>query len=626
MLQSMRHLAQSWVIKGLMAVLVVSFCIWNIGDTFRGNPLHRVVASAGSVDFTVQELNQMFSQELSRARQMFKPDLTAQEAKQMGLGQSALNDMIDNSLFDQDLKRLGINADDHMVMKLLMEAPEFQNKDGKFDKKLLQNYLADQRKGEREFLNEQRKDIASRQLVGAFTDLPLPPQPLLDNLYKARAQKRILDIVTINSQSARDVGTPDDKSLRDYYEQNPTSFTIPERRGITIAVLSTDSIAKDIAISDDQVKKEYDAKGDQLSEPEKRDLLQVIVQDEEKAKQLAKAARESNIVTAAKPTGHEVIPLNASDESNLLPEIAKPVFALPEHGVTDPIKTPLGWHVIQVRKIIPAGIPKYEAIKEKLRENMKNDQAADTASRMVNQLDDDLAANRPLEEMATKLKLRLIKIPSIDASGKTAEGKDPTELPHKDDVLKAAFGQNNGESSPVMDDKNGTYFVVRTDQITPSSVKTFDQVKTEVVAAWRKQAEAKAVETAADDIAKELREGKPTSALAARKGVEVRSSTPISSIGSTDPSLPRGSMSQIMKLKKGEVAVLPQSMGKQMIVRLAQIIPADGAKDEAAIGKIGSEYNNTAPKELADAYLKYLRNVFPVHIKADALDSITQGN
>lgn len=627
MLQSMRHLAQSWVFKTLMIVLVVSFAFWHIGDVFRGNPLHRVVASAGSVDFTVQELNHSFDQALARARQIIKPDLTAQQAKDMGIASTALSDMIENSLFDQDLRRLGIDVDDRAVLQMVMQGPEFKDKDGRFDKNLFKAFLDQQRITERDFVNEQRKNMASRQLVGGFTNLPPAPSGLLDNLYKARAQKRIVDIVTVDSQNLT-VPSPDDQSLQDYYQKNPKFFTTPERRGITIASLATDDIAKDIVISDDQVKKEYDTKGDQLSEPEKRDLLQVIVQDEDQAKKLAKTAQASgNLVSAAKPTGHEIIPLNQTDEAGLLPEIAKPVFALSQGGVTEPIKTGLGWHVIQVRKITPPGIPAYEAIKEKLRQTMKNDQAADTASRLVNQLDDELAAGHALDDMANTMKLHLVKIPAVDANGLTTNGQQSTELPHKEDVLKAAFAQNNGESSPVMDDKNGNYFVVRTDQITPSAVKPFDEVKAQITAAWKKQEQMKAAETEADKIASDLREGKTASSFASQKGVEVRSSKPLSLLGESDPSLPKSALPQIMKLKAGEAAVLPEQQGKYVVVRLAQVIPAGNTQDESGRGKIASEYKDNAPKELAEQYMNYLRVIFPVHIKADAMDGIgQQGN
>ena len=258
---------------------------------------------------------------------------------------------------------------------------------------------------------------------------------------------------------------------------------------------------------------------------------------------------------------------------------------------------------------------------------MKTDQAMDQAAKTVNQLDDELAAGHSLEDLTDKLHMHLIKIAAVDLQGKTPDGKDPAELPYKDDVLRTAFTQNSGETSPVMDDKNGNYFVVRTDQVTPAAPKPFDQVKADVRMALEKQEHAKAGADKAEAIAKGLDEGKPASSFASEKGVEARVSKPISlMVGDSDPGMPKSALPQILKLKKGEAVVLAPQNGKQTIVRLAEIIPATDTKDEATRGKIGSEYSDNAPKEMAQQYARYLRILFPVHIRVDAFDSIQQGN
>ena len=62
MLQTMRNLTQSWVFKGLMLILVISFGIWGIGDIFRGNPMQRIVAKSGKISVTVESLRNNFTQ------------------------------------------------------------------------------------------------------------------------------------------------------------------------------------------------------------------------------------------------------------------------------------------------------------------------------------------------------------------------------------------------------------------------------------------------------------------------------------------------------------------------------------------------------------------------------------
>ena len=60
MLTSMRKLSKTWVFKGLMGLLVVSFGIWGIGDMFKGNQAQREVARVGGEKITVQALQLEF--------------------------------------------------------------------------------------------------------------------------------------------------------------------------------------------------------------------------------------------------------------------------------------------------------------------------------------------------------------------------------------------------------------------------------------------------------------------------------------------------------------------------------------------------------------------------------------
>src|ERR1700722_4216779 len=107
MLQTMRQLAHSWVFKALMLFLVISFSIWGIGDIFRGNPLQRTVAKTGRVSISAQDLSRTFQQGMGQARAMFGPEFTMQEAKNHGLFEKTLDNLIARADIKQDLDRLG---------------------------------------------------------------------------------------------------------------------------------------------------------------------------------------------------------------------------------------------------------------------------------------------------------------------------------------------------------------------------------------------------------------------------------------------------------------------------------------------------------------------------------------
>jgi len=620
----MRNLAHTKVVKGLMIILMVSFALWGIGDIFRGNPLERTVAKVGNQSISVQALNREFEQQLLRTRQIMGPEFTAQQAKQMGILDKTLQGMIQKLSIDQAIKKLGIEVSAQTVLDEVAAQPQFRDKEGKFNRALFRQLLEQAHLNEGNFLGEGQKDMQRQQIIAALTPSSKPPQTVIDALYYARGQKRFLDIITIDNESIASIPQADDKALQDYYTQNPKPFTAPEYRALTIARLSTDDIAKDISITDDQLKKEYDDKQAELKQPERRDIVQVVLQDEAKAKLIAEAAKTSgNLAKSGKMVGYDAIPLNGSDEKSLPPELGKPVFSMPLSQISDPIKTGLGWHVVQVKKIIPEGIPAYNEIKDELQKAMQRDQATESLTKLVNQLDDELAAGHALEDIADGMKLRLIKIADVDANGKLSDGKEPAELPSKTDILKTAFAQNSGDTSPILDDKNGNYVVVRTDNVTPSAPKPFDQVKDEVAALWKAEQQAKAAKEQAEKMAQALREGQTPDSFMHDKGVAVRVSDGISMLGDSDDALPPSLLPQVFHLKKGDVVAAPAG-NKQYIFQLKQLATADPAVGEQAKLKITEEINKSTPSDLTQQYLAYLRQIFPVEIKEDVLESLRQ--
>ena len=619
MLQAMRHLTQSMIFKGLMLLLLFSFTFWGIGDIFRGNPMQRTVAKVGSDSISVQTLEMTFKRSLAYARSMFGQGITEEQARKLGMMNTALQSLINRSLMEQAAVKMGINVNAKTAYAQLASQPSFRDENGKFNRELFQSFL------EKNNLTEQdvTSQLARGQLTGVFTVAPEASKMATTALYLAMGQKRVVDIITLKNKGVGDIIPKDESVVREYYTQNPAPFTSPEHRNISIAQLSTDAYAKDIVISDDQVAAEYTKRGDQLMQPEKRDLLQVIVQDEAKAKSLAEAAKKSgHLAEAAKTAGYDTVPLKAMDKDALLTELAAPIFALSKDGISDPIKTKMGWHIMQVAKIIPPNKPTLAEIKDDLRATMRRDQAVESITKTVNSLDDELAAGHALEDIADELRLRLVKIPAVEANGKTPDNKVIAELPsNKDEVLKIAFEQNAGETSPVIDDKKGNYIVVRTDDVTTSAVKPFESVKAQATTLWMQAEQAKQARAEADKIAEALRSGATVASFVTRKNVDIHTSKPISLLGDSDDELPVSAMPQVMKLAKKDAAVITEA-DQQIIIHLSKVIDADANPTAETLYKVADEFNSHKGNELQEQFAKFLGVLFPVRINQEVMESV----
>lgn len=622
MLQIMRTLSKSWVAKALMILLIVSFGIWGIGDMFRGNAMERTVAKVGKIVITRQTVEREFERALPEARRVFGADLTAPKARMLGVLERTLIGLTENLKFDLEVKRLGINVGDEIILAKLAAQPELRDKDGHFNTQLWREALARGGYTERSFIDSERKSDARHLLLETLINDVKAPKIMTDSLYSARGAKRILEVLTLDNAGMTDVPQPDDAALEDFHKEHGDMFSVPEYRALTIVRLATDDVSKDISITEDDLKKAYESRKGEFAHPEQRDYVQVLFQDEAKAKSFATAVKAGgNLVATAKAQGLSPIDLNRVDEKSILQELYAPLFAMEDGQISDALKSSLGWHVVQQKKVYPAGTPSFEEARDKLSETMMREQAADAVARTVNQLDDSLAAARSLEDVADTLKLRMIKIPAVDTDGKTPDGKDPGELPAREELLPAAFGLNAGETSQVIDDKKGNYYVVRVDDVNAAHVEAFDKVKDKVVEAWRKQKQAEQAAAEAETMAQAIRDGKKTTSFAGRKGVEVWLSKPISLLGDIDTNVPASSMANVFQMKKDDV-ITATGPDRQYILRLADIAAVDPAHPDDTRLKVVKDIDDKLPYELIDEYSTFLNLRFPVKVDQELLDTM----
>lgn len=622
MLQTMRELTKSWIFKGLMLLLVVSFAIWGIGDMFRGNPSQRSVASVGSIDIPVHQLETRFMLELPQARQVFGPEMTVTQARQMGVLDRALAMMMEELTFDQEAARLNVFISHDQILSRVAAEPRFRDKDGKFNADLWQRTLRQLGMTEQSFFDLEAKNMARQMIFSSVTANKTMPQIMIDTLYQARGAKRLVEVLTLRNDSVRGIVTPSDAELEAYYKEHENEFIAPEYRGLTIAHLAVNTLSKDIVVTDDEVKAAYKDRAAEMVLPETRDLIQIVLQDEAKAKTVADAAQPSrNLSQAAKANGLTPIAMNNIDEKMILPDLYATVFALEEGQVSGPIKSSLGWHVVQVKKINAGGQQDFDKVKDKLRATIQEERVGDVIAKTVNQIDDSVASGKTIEEMADTLKLHLTRFAMIDAKGTASDGKKADNIPAQDMTLPTAFQLGAGETSQVIDDGQGNYYIVRVDQITPSQTRPFAEAKKSVQTAWLENQYYEKSKAMAEEIANALREGKPATSYATHPGMEVRLSKAITVLGDTDKDIPEVAIPEILQMKKGDVTTAA-SGGKQYILRLADIVAVDPKKPESSRYKILEDLKDKMPHNMIDQYAKQLHARFPTSINTALLNSL----
>ena len=622
MLQAIRSRAGSYVVKILFALLILTFGVWGIGDIFRSRGSDTVVATVGDHSIRAEELQTALRRALEQLSARFGSAIDLQQAKQLGLVDQTLAQLIDRSLIDQEVARLGLDISDDQIRNVITANPSFKGSGGRFDRTLFGAVLAANNLTEDQYVALLRRDIPRNDLLHAVTAGAAAPQPVVDLLYRYRNEKRTADIVALPTAGVADVGQPSEDELKAFYDKHPDLFRAPEYRGFTLVSLDPADIAKDIEIPEAKLKEEYDQRQDELQIPERRDVEQILASSEEKAKEaeaaLAAGKDWREVATTIAGQDADTIDLGLMRRAEMPSALGEVAFELPLNKPSDPVKTPLGWHILRVVKIEAPVTQTFDEAKPKLEAELARQEAVDRIYKVANKVDDALAGGATLGDAAEKFGLKTTGVEAVDVGGHDPQDKPVTLPVSAGDILKLAFATQEGQTSRVTETPDGAIFALHIDKIIPSQVRPLDEVKDKAVEAWQAERKRDVVTKRAEELAAAVTPGSRLTSVAAAKGLKATTSPPFTRHPENDSAVPPVLVGKLFAAKPGEVVTASDATGSY-VAQLDEVQRPEEVSQTAAAG-LSRELDNAQQVDLAEEFTRALRARFPVEIHREALD------
>ena len=334
MMQAIRGRAGSIIVKILFGLLILSFGAWGISDylfRIRG-PQETVVAKVGDEKIPVAELQRTLEPAVERMRAQFGGTVDMQLVKQLGILDSVLGQLIDRSLLNQEIDRLGLDVPDEVIRSAIYENPAFRGPDGKFDRRLFAQVLMMNRLTEDQLVARMRQEIPRNDLLQAVTSGIEPPRPLIETLYRHRNEKRVADIVSVPVSTVANVAQPTEAELTEFYTAHPDMFRAPEYRGFTLASLSPADLKPEAEVSEDALRSAFEERKDEFQVPEQRQIEQILAPTEEKAKEAEAAlaaGKDFRDVAAQMGMDPSTIELGLLNRKEIPHELGDVAFELP---------------------------------------------------------------------------------------------------------------------------------------------------------------------------------------------------------------------------------------------------------------------------------------------------------
>ncbi len=635
MLTQFRHFTDSWIARVFFVVMAISFVGWGIsGDLFRLMGPPSWIAKVGDQTIEIPAFQAEYQRAMTQETRNLPSGEEAPADLRRRVGQQTLDRMISQAALEQELNRLRVVTPDDALAAVVRSMPAFRGSDGKFNRAVFTSVLQNNGYSEARFLDQLRAEIAQRQLLSAVSGSVAAPDAEVKPLFESELEKRAADMAFFPSSAAPEPAAPDDAALRRWYDSHKGSYATPEFRRIKAIELSPQSLSSGITITDAELHAAYDERKAEYQTPEKRSAEVISVQDEAKARDLARkwgaGADWTAMQAAAKADGAVGITQNDATEVQFPdPDLAKAVFSASANTVSGPVKGQLSWFVVKVTRIAGGVTTTFDQAKDALRARVLASKAADLIYERANKLDQLLGNGTSLDNLPGDLGLVGVT-GTLDAKGDTQAGA-PAPIPGppalKAAIISAAFQAHQGDPPQLTEVRipstgGSAYYALTVESVIPPGEKPMDAVKVQVADDWKQDQRRRFQDKAATAMMTAVKDGKSFSDAATIAGVTPKLS-PLVTRTEGNPDVPPEVQRVMFGLRKGEAKKVEVPDGF-VVAQLVEIVKPDAATDKTGYGQVRAAVDRSINNDIATVFVDALRQRASPRINQQGFNSVVQ--
>lgn len=515
MLQAFRT-HKRWMMFIAMIFIIPSFVVTGIYSYNRMSDSENDLATVGDTSITMMDFDNAKRQYLDNFRrqmgQSFKPNmLDTAEARA-----SILAALISDRAISLEIASEYMNVGEADAINLVKQAPAFQ-RDGKFSTEAYQQFLNSMGKSDEQFVLELRRDLTRQMLLSAVSQTTQASNTVAQRIHDLLTEERTIRTFEIKPTAFLKSVSVTDAEAQSYYDQNKSLFAVPESVDIEYVVLSPESY-KNIKASEDDIKTFYEQNLQRFSTPEERRASHILIavnnektdadakkEADEIYKQLqadpSKFAQLAKSKSADPGSARQGGDLGFFQKGMMVPEFDNAVFSGKKGDLIAPVKTQFGYHIIKIVDVKPAQAKPLKEVRAEI-EALYQQQAAirafaEDAENFSNMVYEQ---SESLQPVAERFGLKIQTVKNV-----TRDFEDQLINPN---VIEALYGYDvleDKRNSNAIEVASNTLLSARVTAHHKQTVKTFDEVKGDIVATLKNQKATEAARAQGSaDIAKLL--------------------------------------------------------------------------------------------------------------------------
>lgn len=490
MLESIRSGAQSFGVKVAFGIIILVFVFWGIGN-FNDRDYSNVVAMVNGEPILAREFEKAYHNEEEYLLRT-NPSLTRQELAKMDLGSRVLNDLIRLTLLQQEAKRVGITVEPLEMKEVIFQEKAFQNENGKFDPEIYRRVLEARRTSPGQYESELATQILGAKMAGLVTAGAWVDPEEAHKFFDFLRERRIVNYLFVPAAKFKADIQISEKEEQEWYDKHKERFSIPARVNIEFVNVVPQALVDSKEISEDQAREWYAANKPKFEKKEEihaRHILVPVSQDADE--ETVKAARDKIIEIrqgilkgekfseAADRINSPGVAARGGDlgwigRGETVPEFEELAFSLPIGEISEPLRTPFGFHLVIVEEKHEAGTPPFKDVEKEIYKEMAIERGLEKLQDVIDNLIEANILQKSLQEATKGYNLAVEESGLLDKSGLMKK------LGLKNEGAEALLAASEGAPLDTALETEEGYLIARVKRSQPAGIRSLEDVRSEV--------------------------------------------------------------------------------------------------------------------------------------------------
>lgn len=489
------------------------------------------------------------SQEFDRARRMQLDDMQRNNPSGFDLAQAdsiesrraLLESLIDQRVQIEVATADRFNVSDIALRDYIASMPEFQE-NGVFSPALYSQVLASAGINTRDFEQSQRGQLALQRVLGPVAASASMLPSVMNKLEIALTEERGVRVRSFLTRDFESKVQISDADLQAWYDANKQSLELPEQVKVEYLLLNEAAASKDLPTpTDEQLKQYYEQNKARYVQAGRVNISHILVtlpagaSDSEREAAQTKARELAEKAQADKESFADLARAHSQDEGSAreggeLGWISKgswpsvlenAVFALKKGDVSGVIEGPNGFHIFKSNEVQPEQGESFEQARSKVQDEVRKQLASERFADMASKLTNLVYENEDnLEAAANALGLTLKQaqgvsrqglIPASQVDGELAAADSPDAAVLDDSRVRQALfnaeAMASRKNAGVVEVSPDTLIALRVVDVKQAHVPALDKVRDIAEENLRREKAAALAVQAGEDYLKELQAG-----------------------------------------------------------------------------------------------------------------------